>query len=377
MIIGIDAHNLEGNRTGVGRYLTNLLQQWSKFNVKCQMSNVKFNLYFKDEIPDDLPRSSLFETKLLKVGSTAKFIHWDLWRQAQKDKVDILFCPGYIAPIFWRGKLALTLHDIIYQAHPKCFEWQSWADRILLKWVSKISAKKAKIIFTISQFSRQEIIQHFGVTPEKIKLTYLGADLEPSTAESDNDTVKNHIGLKSRFVFYVGYIFNRRHLPEIIAAFFKIVKEYPDFQLLLSGKDHTSPSQNIDGLIVSANQKLGSQAILRLDFLPENDLKLLYSASAFFIYLSDYEGFGLPVLEAMSLGTPVVTSDSSSLKEVAGEAALLIKNNGDVEEIYQAMKKLVDDNALKSQLIKKGREQAKKFSWEKCAKNTLDTLLSI
>lgn len=372
MIVGIDAHNLEGERTGVGRYLINLLQQWSKFNIK-------FILYFKDEIPNNLPQSELFEPRLLKVSSTAKFIHWDLWRAAKKDKVNILFCPGYVAPIFWRGKLALTLHDIIYEAHPEWFKWKSQADKILLKWVSKISAKKAKLIFTISEFSRQEIIKHYQVAPLKVRLTYLGVDsyFLPSKGEISIENIKVKYQIKDKFVFYVGSIFNRRHLPEVISAFLKIAKENSEFQMFLSGKDYTSPFQDIEGLIKKANERLGRQAILRVDFVNENDLKLLYSACAFFIYLSDYEGFGLPPLEAMASGTPVITSDSTSLKEVAGSSALLIKDNSDVNEIYRAMKRMIENDALKSQLIEQGKEQAKKFSWKKCAEETLKVLLNV
>ncbi len=149
MIIGIDAHNLEGNRTGVGRYLLNLLKIWVQISSGSHSdtatyrsgNSIKFVLYFKDEIPGDIPKSDRFELKLLKAGSTAKFVHWDLPRAAKKDKIDVLFCPGYVAPIFWRAKLALILHDIIYEAHPDWFNWQSPADKILLRWVSSRAAK--------------------------------------------------------------------------------------------------------------------------------------------------------------------------------------------------------------------------------------------
>ena len=188
MLIGIDTHNLEGKRTGVGRYLFNLLQIWS--TVYRLPTTAKFILYFKDEIPSDIPQSELFECKLLNVGSTAKFIHWDLWRAAKKDKIDILFCPGYIAPIFWRGKLALTLHDIIYEARPDWFNWPSVADRILLKWVSKKSAKKASVIFTPSEFSRQEVIKYYKIPEEKIFVTSLSVDNVLLFHCLDNETIK-------------------------------------------------------------------------------------------------------------------------------------------------------------------------------------------
>ncbi|MFH0852167.1 MAG: glycosyltransferase family 1 protein [bacterium] len=384
MLIGIDAHWLEGNRTGVGRYLFNLLKAWSRSESDIlsrapehgRVCQVKFVLYFKDEIPKDLPQSSLFKVMLLNVKSTAKFIHWDLCRAACKDKVDVLFCPAYIAPLFYSGKIALTLHDIIYETHPEWFEWKSWADKILLKWVSKISARKAALIFTISDFSRQEIIEYFRIKAEKIKAIPLAGDIGEVAEGGSDEILKNQFGIKDRFGFYVGSIFNRRHLSEIIDAFSRIAQERSDFQLLLAGKDHTKPAQDIRGKAEKVNKKLERHAILRVDFVNDHELKLLYNACAFFIYLSDYEGFGLPPLEAMALGAPTITSDATSLKEVAGSAALLVKENSDTEEIYQAMKKIIDEEALRSRLIEKGKEQAAKFSWKKCAEETLSELLN-
>ncbi len=390
MLIGIDAHNLEGNRTGVGRYLFNLLKVWAA-DDRGRAAGVKFILYFKDEIPVDLPlrpasselqrgeqssgQATIFETRLLKTRSTAKFIHWDLCRAAKKDMVDILFCPGYVAPIFFRGKIALTLHDIIYEAHQEWFEWKSWADRILLKLISKISAKRADIIFTISEFSRGQIIKYYRVAPEKIVLTRLAADpsLSPGSPQTELDSIKKY-KIKDKFVFFVASIFERRHLPEVIDAFKKLNR--PDHQLLIGGRDHTD-GKKVDIMSAATNQQLGRDAIIRVDFIGDYDLKSLYSACAFFIWLSDYEGFGLPPLEAMACGAPLITSQGSSLDEVVGSAALTIKNNLDVEEIYQAMKRILADEDLRQDLIKKGKEQAAKFSWEKCAQETLDKLMLI
>ncbi len=377
MKIGIDAHNLEGKRTGVGRYLFNLLKEWDRSAANNQQSAIKFILYFKDEIPADLPRSDLFECKLLKVGSTAKFMHWNLARAAKQDKVDILFCPAYVAPIFYKGKIALVLHDISYEAHPGQFNWNSLADRILLKWISRKAARKAEIIFAPSEFSRQEIIKHYRVSPEKVFFVAAASDFDLPTASSVEEiqAVKRKYRINDKFCFFVGSIFSRRHLPEIISAFGRLAAQRPDFQLLLGGKDYVQKN-SIANLIARENDSLGRETVIHVDFIGDSDLRSLYSACAFFIWLSDYEGFGLPPLEAMSLGAPVITSDSTSLKEVAGQAALLIKNNSDIEEIYQAMKRLSEDDNLRRQLIEKGKEQARKFSWKKCAEEILKILMN-
>lgn len=370
MLIGIDAHNLEGERTGVGRYVFNLFQEWSK------LANSKFILYFKDEIPMDLPKSDNFEPKILKTSSTVKFMNWNLALAAKKDKVDILFCPDYRAPICYGGQTAITLHDISYEAHPETFNWPSFWDKIFLKWASKITAKKASVIFTPSEFSRQEVIKYYGVAPEKVIAAPLATSpsLFSRPERQELLSLKEKYGLKKDFIFYVGSIFTRRHLPEVISAF-SLLAEENDYQLLLGGKDYTQ-DKAINKLVKEVNAKLGREAILRVDFIANEELKLLYNACAFFIWLSDYEGFGLPPLEAMSLGAPVITTAGSSLIEVAGEAALLIKDNADVKEIYRAMHKLTRDNILREELIAKGKEQAKKFSWQSCAEKTLQSLIA-
>lgn len=378
MLIGIDAHNLEGKRTGVGRYLLNLLKEWSKLaNGEWPIANSEFILYFKKEIPADLPKSDLFEYKLLNVGSTAKFMHWDLARAAKKDKVDILFCPDYRGPILYKGNIAVTLHDISYEAHPEWFNWPSIADRILLRWASGQTAKKAKIIFVPVEFVKNEVVKYYGVPAERVFITPEGVDsallkLPPNFSE-EIAKVKNKYGIKDKFVFYVGSVFSRRHLPETIAAFELLAKE-EDYQLVIGGKDYTN-GKSVDKLVKKVNEKLGRRAILRVDFIVDDELKLLYGACAFFIWLSDYEGFGLPPLEAMNLGAPVITTDGSSLNEVAGQAALLIKNNFDIEEIFRAMHKITRDGVLREELISRGREQVAKFSWKDCAEKTLRMLI--
>ena len=162
----------------------------------------------------------------------------------------------------------------------------------------------------------------------------------------------------------------------MIAAFEMSAKENDHYQFLIGGKDYTG-GQSVNKLVETTNAKLGREAILRVDFIVDDELKLLYSACAFFIWLSDYEGFGLPPLEAMSLGAPVITTDGSSLRGVVGEAALLIKDNSDVKEIYRAMHKLTRDNILREELIFRGKEQAAKFSWKECAEKTMEALKKI
>ncbi len=369
MKIGIDAREIEKRPTGVGRVLLSLLNEWNNFNLE----GIKFILYFKEQIPDlDLDKD-IFEKKLLSfpIQSNALFLHHLLPRAAKKDKINILFCPGYVAPIFYRGNIALELHDIIYQSRPELYNWPSIFDKFLLRTISRISVRKAKVILTCSDFSKKEILKHYQVNPERVKNIPLAADqlFRPIEDKNKLEEIKRKYKVKDKFVFYIGSIFNRRHLPEIMTAFKKVSQKLSEYQFLIVGRNHTSPFINIEKMI--------DGRIIRKDYLEEGDLPLVYNAADLLVWLSDYEGFGLPVLEAMACGTPVVTSNEASLPEVAGKAAIYVENNRDIDEIKKAVYQGLTDQNLRQDLVKQGLEQAEKFSWQKCARETLDALLSV
>ena len=386
MTIGIDAHNLEGRRTGVGRVLINLLKEWSKFDLPEDLprnkAGLKFILYFKKEIPDDLNLSdSIFSKKILQAPfswqSNALFTHYLLPKAAKKDKIDILFCPGYIAPVAYKRKIALSLHDIIYEARPEPYNWPSFLDRILLRKVSKISAKKAQIIFTCSQFSKNEILKYYQVSPEKVFTIPLAADecFKQINNQEQIDQIKEKYQIKDKFIFFIGSIFNRRHLKEVILAFEKTANQLPNYQFLIIGANHTSPFIDIDGLIEEVNQNLNRQAILRKDYSSNEDLPLLYNAADLLVWLSNYEGFGLPILEAMACAAPVITSPTTSIPEVAGDSGMFVKDPENIDEIARAIYRGLTDQSLRQDLIEKGLKQAQRFSWPRCAEQTLKALL--
>src|SRR4030043_1428430 len=181
MRVGIDCRSIEQNVTGVGRYLINLLKYWQ--NEK----DVEFFLYFKDRVPALDPirnfqksfngagfLKSGFTVRLLNTKSNALFTHLFFPWAAKKDKIDVLFSPGYILPIFWKGKSAVAIHDIYYEAYPEKFSWPSLWDKILLKWVSKKSAERANVIFAPSEFSKKEIIKYYKVSEQKVDAIHLG-----------------------------------------------------------------------------------------------------------------------------------------------------------------------------------------------------------
>ena len=413
MNIAIDARSLERAKTGVGRYLSNLLEYWKDNNKH------RFTLYFKDNLPDiSLLKGNNFTKKLLKnpfgFSSNFFFQHFLLPYHLKRDKVDFFFSPFYLKSFYCPVKSSVVLHDISYEAYP---EWFNYKNRFILKTLSKLSAKSADAIFTVSNYSKNEIIKYYNINPDKITITHLAPD-EGFTKIDDLEKIeavkkKYHIDNKfipsrrslstedcdkktrnplqssaerlqrgegeeipSKFIFCVGSIFNRRHIPEIIAAFEKIAGEYGDYQLLIIGRNHTHPFIDIKSKIKTANENLDREAIGYFDFVSEDELLALYSSCEINIYLSDYEGFGLPVIEAQFFGKPVITSYNSSLVEVGNNSVEFVENNT-TEEIYKSLIKIISDESYKEDLIRRGEENIKRFDWGKCAGETMEEVESI
>ena len=366
MKIGIDCHNLEGQRTGVGRYLANLLREWSASGGKSQ-TVPEFFLYFKSEIPKDM-RSWTPHIRNLRGGSNFIFKHWLLPRAARRDGIDVLFCPDYVLPFYVGSgiKTAVTMHDIIYEARPGEYSWPSWKDKILLKRASKQSAKNADVIFAPSEFTKSEILKYYSVNPEKVVVTPLAAD-----------PVFKKISNGAKFVFFVGSIFNRRFLPEKIQAFSEFGKNFPDFTFLIIGKNHTHPFQDIGALVAEANRRLGREAVAWREHARDEELVSLYNGAFATLWLSSYEGFGLPVLESMACGTPVITSPNGSLPEIAGDAAMYVAQPRNPQEIASALAHLARYDSYRNDLISRGLARAAQFSWRKTAADTLERLLSL
>jgi glycosyltransferase involved in cell wall biosynthesis len=322
----------------------------------CANENAEYVLYFKNQVPIDIPKSQNFQNKILKSNSNFWFEHILLPKAAKQDKVDIFFSPSYILPFKMSEKIktAVAIHDLSYEAHP---EWYSWQNRILLRWIGKKSARKADIIFTCSEFSKNEVLKYYRIAADKIKVIYLAAD-EKFT---QNPAIK-----KQKLIFYVGAIFNRRFIPQIIQAFKKIKNKLPDYQLLIAGPNYTYPHMDIKS----------GESIIYNNYIDEKDLVYLYNSASLFVWLSSYEGFGLPPLEAMACGTPVLSNKKTSLSEVLGDYPISVENPKDIDEISEKMLKVLSNEQLSDGLIKKGLEQAQKFSWQKTAKETLKILLS-
>ena len=375
MLVGLDCHHIKDQK-GIERYLLNLLGFFK--NEK----EINFILYVGDkETAEKLPKSYNFKTKILKSflgSSTAFFQHILLSLQAKKDQVDLLFSPSYFLPLFYKGRTAVAIHDIIYEAHPEWFNFHI-LDKIFVKWIGKKSAKKANLIFTPSEFTKREIIKFYKIDSKKINVTPLASDkiFKPVINKKELEIVKEKHGIKKKYFLFAAAIFDRRCISESMLAFEEIAKQYSDFQYLIIGKDLTS-KKNIEISVKEINKKLERQAIIYFpNFVSSEEMLTLYNGAQATVYLSLYEGFGLPLLESASCGVPVICGNAEVFREVLSDGCFWVDNPQDSKQIEKAMRIAIENKEFYNQVKKQSTKKSQEFSWKRCAQKTLNVFKQI
>ena len=381
MRIGIDCHVLEKRKSGVGvaRYLMKLLNCWSR------KSGIEFFLYFKDRIisgnflsSSDFLSSPVFIKKIAKnpfnIKSLALYYNFSLPIAVMRDKIDVLFLPFYMRPFFCWVPTVNVIHDISYVSHSNWFRLRY---RLPLKLLTKRAIKKSFALVVSSKYTKDEIIKFYDVRENKIFPILLAADEKFNSQKNIDkiEEVKRKYNLNKNYLFYTGSIFSRRHVLELIKAFEKLLDNGLDYQFLISGDDLTCPAQNIIQIINNINKKY-SNAIIKVDYVHEDDLLYIYQGAELFVWPSEYEGFGLPPLEAMACGTPVLSTKKTSLAEVLGDYPIWVENPSDIGEIKDKMIKVLKDENLRNEMITQGLICARQFSWQKTAEETLRILIS-
>ena len=369
--IGIDCSEMEGKPTGVGRYLLNLLRYWREFAPEHE-----YLCYFMGEIPSaDFLYRSPFSLKLLypvPVKSRLLWEQWQLLQESRRDRVDLFFSPGYSVPLRLSCPGAMTIHDISFEAHP---EWFPLADGIKRRYICRQAVMRADTVFTDSRFSCGEIITHYQVPPSKIKVIPIGVEKkyfqrQPSPV---SEALKERLAIKGRIILHVGTILNRRAIPDLLRGFSHIARRFPDVTLVIVGENRTYPRIDLAGLLQALQV---TASVILLDFIPEKQLLALYSLADLFIYLSHYEGFGLPPLEAMCFGLPVVISGTGALREIYGDAAFVVEQITP-DAIASALECLLEDRGAREALSTRGTALTERYPWKKTADQTLRHLLDL
>ncbi len=361
MRIGIDGRELAGNRTGVGRYLAELVRRWIHDPAATRHHLVIYtapgtNLSDLTDAPN--PAGARIEHRPVPGEPGAWWEQTSLARATHQDALDVFFGPGYSLPLRSPVPCVVTLHDISFTAHP---EWFGWREGLRRRWLAKRAASRAVRIVTVSQFARDEIIRHFDLDGSRVAVVYNGVSPpHPRRGVTGTPTV-----------LYVGSLFNRRHLPTLIRAFAGVARHVPDATLAVVGVDRTYPPQDLEAYAHAA----GVADRVRLHgHLPDDDLAELYGRARVFVFLSEYEGFGMTPLEALAAGVPLVVGDTTVAHEVYGGAARFVPVD-DPNFVAREIITVMRDDAVRAGLLAHAPPLLARFTWDRAAAETLAVLV--
>ncbi|NWJ44790.1 MAG: glycosyltransferase family 4 protein [Chloroflexi bacterium] len=377
MKIGIDASRLAvGKRTGTENYA----YQVTRRIIENRQHD--FALYF-NKPPTSLQLHGL---NLGKNVTTCAMPAPRLWTHTRLSfemlihAPDALFIPAHVLPLYHPLRSVVTIHDLGYLYHP---EAHTPLSRMYLNWSTRFSALKSRLVISVSQATANDLERHYGISPEKIRVIPHGYDREQFKPIKDSSLIA-YVRTKYNiepgpYIFYVGTIQPRKNLERLMEAFAALVRDenfdYParhQLQLVLGGK----PGWMSEPIMQKAVALNLPEQIKLVGYVSDMDLPALYSGAEAFTFPSLYEGFGLPALEAMACGVPVICSNAGSLPEVVGDAALL-HHPLDAKAIEWNLRRLLCNPQLRGEMINKGLRRAALFSWEKCADETLATLMEV
>ncbi|MCL5435175.1 MAG: glycosyltransferase family 4 protein [Patescibacteria group bacterium] len=366
MVIGIDARLW--SQTGIGRYTRNLV-----FNMlKLDELNEYVIFVQKKEEKEIKDQISKFKIKNLKLKIIAVDIKWHTISEQikfasilNKEKLDLVHFPYFSVPIFYNRPFVVTIHDLIVHHFPtgkaSTLALPLYkAKLIAYKIVIKKATQKAKRIITVSNSTKAEIIDHLKISEDKIEVIYEAFDDKLKI-----ENLKFKIGKYGKYFLYVGNAYPHKNLERLIKAFSKISKDYKDLRLILIGKK--------DYFYQKLEKENKSDRIVFFGNATDDELSSFYSNAIALVAPSLMEGFGLPVLEAMSLRCLVIASDIPAFREIAQDEILYFDPK-DVEDMSAKLKNVIEnENKYKKEILDKAFEQTKNFSWEKSARETLKT----
>jgi len=277
---------------------------------------------------------------------------------------DVLFIPAHVIPIIHPKNTVFTCHDLAFRRFPAFY---SPFQRLYLEASVKQAVKRASRIIAVSESTKKDLITFYGCPPEKIVVIYHGYN-----KQIYHTNIKAKRKIESPYILFVGRIEERKNIRGLVTAFALLKKKsYSSLKLVLAGKQgygYSQIKQFIDERLSNVRHD-----IIELGYVDEKQLPSLYFHASAFIFPSFYEGFGFPVIEAMASGCPVVCSDIAPLREIADDAALFF-NPHDPKEMAQKLQQVIADQTLNRKMAAKGLKNAKRFSWEQCAKQTNEVL---
>lgn len=347
-------------KSGVGTYIQNLLTIFDK-------SNEDIFIYSLVNSSNGEILNTYSKIKIIKTNYYTPI--YSLREQVilpyycKKLKPDLVHYPNFNSPFYSPLSFVVTIHDLIYYLYPSACP--NKLGHLYAKMMLKYAAKKSRLVITDSFFSKNDIVKHLGVPEKKVYVIYPGVNQKYYPTENPENFLKKY-NLPKNYILYVGNHEARKNIVGLIKAY-SISKFKNDYFLVIGGKKDPRRKE-----IYEVIKKLSLEnRVIFTDYILEEELPAIYSAAKLFIFPSYYEGFGLPPLEAMACGTPVVCSNATSLPESVGDAAIMVEPS-DIIGLAGAIDEVLSNQVLREKLIRKGIEQAKKFSWENTAKRTIE-----
>ena len=359
MKIGLDGNeaNIE-NRVGSGKYVYELIKQFS------QNKKYEFEVFLKQNPLSDLPK----ETKNFKYNVFGPKFLWTQFALPMHltfgKRPDLFFSMSHYGPRFSPVPYVITIFDLSYLHYPELFRKNDLYQ--LTNW-TKYSIKNSKHIFAISKSTKEDIIKNYGVDPSKITVIYIGYDknlFKPQPKEKIQK-VKKMYKVSGDYIIFVGTLQPRKNLERLIESFSRLTHQ---LQLVIVGRK----GWLYDSIFKKVKDLDLEKRVIFTDYVPDNDLPPLICGAEAYVLPSLWEGFGIPVIEAQACGVPVVVSNVSSLPEIVADSGILVDPEK-TDSIANGIKKSLDAKT-RTVLVKRGFENAKRFSWEKCAKETLTIL---
>ncbi len=380
MKIAFDASQITiHERAGTGNYSYYLARALSTVDSKNKY------IFFFRETPSIEIKREIFEGK---PNLSFKILSWPfLWthgalaRETFSGEFDLLFMPYPVIPLVRNRSLktVVTFHDLGFKYLP---EYNKFPQRYLLKMIPRFAANRADRVVAVSRATKNSVVGKYGIDPHKVSVVYEGVDinkfqgLDNKIQEKKGKKVKNKYGIGGDYILFVGTIQPRKNLERLVAAFSKLKKtkntKLSKLDLVIAGKRGWLADK-----IYSAPSRYGVGASVKfLGRVPDDDLVVLYQNAECFAFPSLLEGFGLPVLEAMAAGTPVVTSNVSSLPEVGGDAAFYVDPR-DVEGISSGLREVLINTKLRKSLVRRGLSRVSEFSWENTARSLIEVFRGV
>jgi glycosyltransferase involved in cell wall biosynthesis len=378
--IVIDARPAVSARmTGIGHYARELIQRLPEvdpattyvawyLNIRRLPRPWRWGRRFFPRRPNLIERWTPFPARWFLKTS----IRWELPRLEWLTRFDVLFAPNFLPPPTRSRRLVLTIHDLAFRLFPET------ASPGIRRWLEQLdrALRQAAEVIVVSEATRRDLLELYPVDPERVTVVHHGIDRDgfrPARSE-DVEEVRRRYGIDGPYLLFVGGLEPRKNLPTLVRAWSGLPDEARPRLVIAGGSVPWNPAGRI-GLeeALAAVPPRARRGVVRTGYLHHQDRVALYTGAEALVFPSRYEGFGLPVLEAMSCGTPVLTSNVSALPEVAGDAAVLV-DPLDESAIADAIRRILEDRTLRDRLRDAGRARAAAFTWEETARRTAEVL---